>query len=160
MKAPTTRIQIKCQEKCGYSSTVTHFPPEIVYIVMMEICPLWVHGRPEGRYMYRTLWSWLPNDSQFASTERGCLVWLAIALKQEIFVNCSAHQLQPMNETSPSQSAILNSLVPIGSSHGNTLCFPNFEMEVCVGDSFYLTRRFINPRPLPIDWRQSSRVNT
>ena len=165
MKAPTTRVQIKCQEKCGYVPADNHFPAEIVYIVMMEICPVWVHGRPEWRDLYHTLWSWFFNDSQFAFSERECLVWLAIALKQEIFVNYSAHQLQPMKETSPRQSAILDSLTPMGFSHGYTLwraefCFPNFEMASCIGDTFYLTQRFINPRPLPIGWRKSSSIST
>lgn len=133
------------------------FPPDQVYLVMMEISPLWTHARPLGRSLYYALWDRM-SDYWFARTEQGHFTWLVIALKQEVFVRYHTNKLHPMDGQAPTHSAILNSLNPIYDEPRGLVqweaefCLDNFEVRSVIGSVSCLTQMFSNPRPMPINY--------
>jgi hypothetical protein len=76
---------------------------------MMERCRLWVHGSEFGQKLYGALWSRM-SDPDFSNTEQGLFTWLAISLKQEVYVAYYVGQLFSIGESIQSHSAVLNRL--------------------------------------------------
>jgi hypothetical protein len=146
-----------CQDKFRLSSQTWLFSPDQVYVVMMERCPLWVHGREFGRKLYGALWNRM-SDPEFSKTEQGIFTWLAIALKQEVFVSYHMGHLFPIGENRPSHSAVLDRLdlafdETTGLSYWEAqFCIDDFEIIPVIGSTSYITQFFVNPRPIPVDY--------
>ncbi|KAJ5608650.1 hypothetical protein N7528_009217 [Penicillium herquei] len=142
-----------CQLKYGYTPEMLSIPTEEAYIVMMEICPLWVHGRPFGKAMYHNLWK-MVSDASFAQTERGHLVWLALAMEQEVYVNFHDGEFHIMAFQSARKSAVLKKLTLVNVGIENTcwqatFCFEDLEVHSVVGYPSQITQFFLNPRLSP-----------
>lgn len=155
-------ISRACQAKFGHTDDTKSFPPEQVYVVMMDLCPLWVHGRIFGRRLYCTLWNRM-SDYCFGSTEQGHFTWLALALKQEVYVSYHMHQLLPVDVHARTHSAILDSLDPVyDGGSGQILwkakfCLESFDMISLTGSVSDLVRYFSNPRPMRVDYLERTR---
>lgn len=123
----------------------------------MELCPLWVHGRQLGQRLYFALWGRM-SDFCFVKSEQGLFSWLALALKQEVYVYCHMQQLLPMNEDAPICSAVLDSLDPVYDERSGLVqwkgnfCLENFDVISVTGSVSYLIKIFSNPRPMPVDY--------
>lgn len=150
-------IILACQRKFRLSPETRSFPPDQIYVAMMELCPLWVHGRPIGRRLYLALWCRM-SDRWFANSEQGLFTWLALALKQEVYVHCHMRSLLPVKEHAAIHSAILDSLdVVYDESSGVAkwrarFCLEDFDVISVTGSVSYLIQIFSNPRPLPVNY--------
>lgn len=144
-----------CQQKFHLPPVTRSFSPDQVYVTMMELCPLWVHGRILGRRLYHALWGRM-SDYCFACTELGHFTWLAIALKQEVYVCYDMQQLLPVGAHVPNQSAVLDSLDPVYDRSSDQVlwkakfCLEIFDVVSVTGPVSYLVQLFSNPRPMPV----------
>jgi hypothetical protein len=106
------------------------------------------------------------SDYWFANTEQGLFTWLAIALKQEVYVCYSMQQLLPMGSHVPNQSAILDDLDPVyDGTSGLVLwkakfCLENFDVISVTGPVSSLVQFFFNPRPMPVDYLERTHALT
>lgn len=149
-----------CQDKFHLSLQTWLFSPDQVYVVMMERCPLWVHGSECGRKLYGALWGRM-SDPEFLKTELGIFTWLAIALKQEVHVSYDMGYLLPIGQNRRTHSAVLDRLdlfldETTGLGYWKAqFCIENFDIISVCGSTSYITQFFVNPRPLPVKYLSS-----
>lgn len=153
-------IILAYQKRIRLSPETRTFPPEQIYVTMMDLCPLRVHGHPLGRRSCLALWSRI-SDCWFANSEQGLFTWLALALKQEIYVRYHMQKLLPMDlpmkEHAPIYSAVLDSLDAFYDESSGLVqwnarfCLEDFEVISVIGSASDLIQIFPNPRPMPVD---------
>ncbi|KAJ5235409.1 uncharacterized protein N7469_004577 [Penicillium citrinum] len=157
MRPHQQSIIYACREKFRLDNQTWLFCPDQVYVVMMELSPLWVHGRELGRRLYGALWSRM-SDPEFLKTEQGIFTWLAIALKQEVYVSYYKGHLFPIQENGLSRSAVLDRLDLLfdeatGLNYWKAeFCIDNYEMIPVTGSTSHIIQFFVNPRPIPVDY--------
>lgn len=152
-------VKLACQAKFGLPPQTIYFPPEQLYATMMELCPLWAHGRPLGRSLYSALWDRL-SDESFATSEQGYFTRLSISLKQEVYICYEMQQLQSVWTHASNSTAILDGLEPFYDGTSIQIlwkarfCLENFEMVWVTGDAFYILQFFYHPHPMPRGYRE------
>jgi hypothetical protein len=140
-----------CQQKFRLPSEARSFPPDRVYVTLMQLSPLWVHANPLGQRLYRALCGRM-LDHWFVRTEQGLFTCLALALQQKVYVRYNMHQLLPLGSDAPFHFAVLDSLDPVyDEGLGLVLwkarfCLESFEVISVTGPVSDLVELFFNPR--------------
>lgn len=153
---------LACQAKFRLPPQTISFPPEQLYATIMELCPLWAHGRPLGRSLYCALWDRL-SDVSFANSEQGFFTRLSISLKQEVYICYGMKQLQSLWTHASNSTAILDGLDPLYDETSSQMlwkarfCLEDFEMVWVTGDAFYILQFFYHPHPMPRGYRERTR---
>ncbi|KAJ5600725.1 hypothetical protein N7450_001792 [Penicillium hetheringtonii] len=101
------------------------------------------------------------SDPEFLKTEQGIFTWLAIVLKQEVYISYNKGHLFPIQKNRLSRSAVLDRLDLLfdkvtGLNYWKAeFCIDNYEMIPVTESTSHIIQFFVNPRPMPVDYLRS-----